>query len=145
MNTLQWCHMNVIVKLASCFQADNNGCITALHHWPFVRGIHPLLVLALCEGNPPVTGGFPLHRASNADNVSMAWYHHDYDSGTPTSANVLVVVTDIKTWWISPESRMETTKPNTHFLSLTADHSGKFNGFVTHRPSNFNIPFCFEQ
>ena len=24
-------------------------------------------LLALCEGNPPVTGGFPSHRASNAD------------------------------------------------------------------------------
>ena len=25
----------------------------------------------LCEGNPPVTGGFPLQRASDAENVSM--------------------------------------------------------------------------
>ena len=40
-----------------------------------VRGIH------LCEGNPPVTGGFPSHRASNAENVSIRWHHHDTSEG----------------------------------------------------------------
>ena len=30
----------------------------------------------LCEGNPPVTGGFPSQRASNAVNVSIWWGHH---------------------------------------------------------------------
>ena len=29
-----------------------------------------------CEGNPPVTGGFPSQRASNAENVSIWWRHH---------------------------------------------------------------------
>ena len=59
-----------------------------LHYWPFVRGIHLWQViseilwpwwchdmemfstlLTICEGNPPVTGGFPSQRASNVDNV----------------------------------------------------------------------------
>ena len=31
---------------------------------------------APCEGNPPVTGGFPSQRASNAENVSIWWRHH---------------------------------------------------------------------
>ena len=35
-----------------------------------------LLVIGLCEGNPPVTGEFPSQRASNADNVSIWWRHH---------------------------------------------------------------------
>ena len=33
-------------------------------------------LLALCEGNPPVTGGFPSQRASNVESVSIS-YHHD--------------------------------------------------------------------
>ena len=32
-----------------------------------------LRVTGLCEGNPPVTGGFPSERVSNAENVSMWW------------------------------------------------------------------------
>ena len=35
-----------------------------------------LRVTGLCEGNPPVTGGFPSQRASNAVNVSIWWRHH---------------------------------------------------------------------
>ena len=35
-----------------------------------------LCVAGLCEGNPPVTGGFPSQRASNAENVSIWWCHH---------------------------------------------------------------------
>ena len=33
-------------------------------------------ITGLCEGNPPVTGGFPSQRASNAENVSIWWRHH---------------------------------------------------------------------
>ena len=34
-------------------------------------------LLALCEGNLPVTGGFPSQRASNAESFSMSWRHHE--------------------------------------------------------------------
>ena len=54
-------------------QADNKEIIKSLiagplwgestHCWHIERGIHTLL--ALCEGNPPVPGGFPSQRASN--------------------------------------------------------------------------------
>ena len=33
--------------------------------------------LAFCAGNSPVTGEFPAQRASNAENVSIWWRHHD--------------------------------------------------------------------
>ena len=36
-----------------------------------------LCVNGLCEGNSPVTGEFPAQRASNAENVSIWWLHHD--------------------------------------------------------------------
>ena len=37
-----------------------------------------LRVTGLCEGNSLVTGEFPSQRASNAENVSICWRHHDY-------------------------------------------------------------------
>ena len=39
----------------------------------------------LCVGNPSVSGGFPLQRASNAANVSFWWRHH----ATPQSVPVV--------------------------------------------------------
>ena len=36
-----------------------------------------LRVTGLCEGNSPVTGEFPAQRASNEQNVSIWWRHHD--------------------------------------------------------------------
>ena len=36
-----------------------------------------LHVAGLCEENSSVTGEFPAQRASNAENVSIWWRHHD--------------------------------------------------------------------
>ena len=36
-----------------------------------------LRVTGLCAGNSPETGGFPVQMASNAENVSIWWRHHD--------------------------------------------------------------------
>ena len=36
-----------------------------------------LRVTGLCEGNSPVTGEFPAQRASNLENVSLWWRHHN--------------------------------------------------------------------
>ena len=36
-----------------------------------------LRVTGLCEGNSPVPGEFPAQRASNAENVSIWWRHHE--------------------------------------------------------------------
>ena len=35
-------------------------------------------VTGLCEGNSPVTGELPPQKASNAEDVSIWWRHHDY-------------------------------------------------------------------
>ena len=35
-----------------------------------------LCVTGLCEGKPPVNGGFPSQSASYAENVSIWWRHH---------------------------------------------------------------------
>ena len=34
-------------------------------------------ITGLCEGNSPVTSEFPAQRASNPENVSIRWCHHD--------------------------------------------------------------------
>ena len=36
-----------------------------------------LRVAGLCEGDPPVAGGFSSQRANNAENASIWWRHHD--------------------------------------------------------------------
>ena len=45
-------------------------------HWS--RKTWMLRVTDICEGNSPVTGEFPVQRASNAENVSWRakWHHH---------------------------------------------------------------------
>ena len=43
-----------------------------------------LRVTGLCEGNSPVTAEFPAQKASNAENVSIWWRHHEwYDKCSP--------------------------------------------------------------
>ena len=37
-----------------------------------------LRVTGLCEGDSPLTGEFLAQRASNAENLSIWWRHHDY-------------------------------------------------------------------
>ena len=39
-----------------------------------------LRVTGLCVGNSPRTGEFPTQMASNAENVSIGWRHHDKSS-----------------------------------------------------------------
>ena len=34
-------------------------------------------LLALYEGNPPVTSGFPSQRASNMESICISWCHHE--------------------------------------------------------------------
>ena len=36
-----------------------------------------LRVIGLCAGNSPMTGEFSAQRASNAENVSISWRHHE--------------------------------------------------------------------
>ena len=46
--------------------------------WRRSRKTSKLRVTGLCAGNSPWTGEFPAHRASNAENVSIWWRHHDF-------------------------------------------------------------------
>ena len=51
-----------------------------------------LRVTCLCEGNPPVTGGFPSQRTIDAENVSIWWHRHDmYVSGFPPTFWLMIL------------------------------------------------------
>ena len=42
-----------------------------------IKETSKLRVTGLCVGNSPVTGEFPVQRASSAENMSIWWRHHD--------------------------------------------------------------------
>ena len=49
------------------------------------RKTSKLRVTGLCEGNSPVTGEFPAQKASNVENGSIWWRHHDCSLNTSTA------------------------------------------------------------
>ena len=72
-STLQWRHNE-------CDGISNHRHLNCFLNCLFGRRSKKtsnLGVTGLCEGNPPVTGGFPSQRASNAENVSIWWRHNE--------------------------------------------------------------------
>ena len=59
-----------------------------------------LHVTGLCEGNSLVTGEFPTQRASNTENISIWWCHHDLTSFLHccyhVTCNIMLYKTDVK-------------------------------------------------
>ena len=71
----------------SSLQWRHNGRDSVSNHQPQDCLLNPLFrcrskktsklrVTGLCAGNSPGTGEFPAQMASNAENVSIWWYHH---------------------------------------------------------------------
>ena len=64
-----------------------------------------LWVTGLCEGNSPATGEFRAQRASNAENVSIWWRHHDHaHTHTPPHTTTTTTTTNMGNipytlWW----------------------------------------------
>ena len=76
--TLMWRHSNVyslqwrrMTLMASQITGDSTVC-SVLHQ----RKHQSTVLLALCEGKPPGTSGFPSLRDNNTESVSMWWRHH---------------------------------------------------------------------
>ena len=71
--SLQWCHN------------EHDGISNHQPHHCLLNSLFrhrsqktsKLRVTGLCEGNSPVTGEFPTQMASNVENVSIWWRHHD--------------------------------------------------------------------
>ena len=60
--------------------------------------------LAFCAGNSPVTGEFPAQNASNAENVSIWWRHHElmhWYNMTGNKKLMLPQIKDIGNTWLT--------------------------------------------
>ena len=71
--TLQWRH-------SGCDSVSNHQPHDGLLNRLFRRRskkTSELRVTGLCEGNSPGSGEFPAQMASNAENVSVGWRHHE--------------------------------------------------------------------
>ena len=71
---LQWCHN----KRDGVSNHRRLDCLVNLLFRRRSKKTSKLHVTGLCEGNSPVTGGFCTQKASNAENISIWWRHHEY-------------------------------------------------------------------
>ena len=70
--SLRWRHMNVML---SQIIGHSTVYLTGYADPNQIKSSS----LALCEGNSPVTGEFPIQRASNVEKASIWWRHHERD------------------------------------------------------------------
>ena len=62
--------------IASQINGNSAVCLTACSDQQQENTKSPPM-LVICEGNPPMTDGFPSQRDSNAEIVSISWRHHE--------------------------------------------------------------------
>ena len=75
-----------------------------------------LRVTGLCEGDSPVTGEFPAHWASNAENVSIWWRYHEY--GICFNKNKLLNAESSCQWFETPWSWCDIVKSHVKCTSI---------------------------
>ena len=79
---------NKHIRIHFTLSLRHNGRDSVLNHQPHdcllncafrsrSKKTPKLRVTGLCAGNSPVTGEFPAQKASNAENVSIWWRHHE--------------------------------------------------------------------
>ena len=84
------------IHISRTLQWDHNGRDGISNHEPHSCLLNRLFrcrskktskfrVTGLCVGNSPVTGEFPAQRATNAENVSISWRHHEASLNTQGS------------------------------------------------------------
>ena len=70
---LQWCH-NECVGISN---HQSHDCLLNCLFRRRPKKISKLRVTGLCAGNSQMTGEFPAQMASNTENVSIWWCHHE--------------------------------------------------------------------
>ena len=91
-----------------------------------------LHVTGLCAGNSPVTGEIHAQRASNAENVSIWWRHHDQ------AGLILIVTVHLKTRHISLHA-LQVVFTNTTIKTSIDNKAAGFTTLLTQRMCNINI------
>ena len=74
--TLQWCHN----EHDGVSNHQPHDCLLNRLFRRRSKKTSKLRVTGYCGGNSPVTGEFPAQRASNAENVSTWWRHHEFSN-----------------------------------------------------------------
>ena len=113
-SSLQWCHNE-------CDGVSNHrrfDCLLSRLFGFRSENTSKLRVTGLCVGNSPVTGGFPSQRASDAENVSIWWRHHD---GVMIYANMIL-----------PKMFLSCSQGKTVLTPLSP--------LIRHRPHSVDIP-----
>ena len=109
-----------------------------------------LHVTGLCEGNSLVTGEFPTKRASNAENVSMWWHHHETSSHRPqcsAAGSMLpqfmppVYVLLLSSQCYTVETLYSTIYYSKYFIELNIDKSTQYVALWTHKRHPIPRPF----
>ena len=88
----------------------HNGCGSISNHQPHdcllnhfsrrrSKKTSKLRVTGLCAGNSPVTGEFPAQMASNAENASIWWRHHDYNDYGSSHRKDSIIGKNCTYWW----------------------------------------------
>ena len=73
-----WTHYDDVIMSAMASQIANLANVySTVYSRRRSKKTSKLCVTGLCEGNLPVTGEFPSQRASDAENVSIWWRHHE--------------------------------------------------------------------
>ena len=89
--SMSWLLMPRLLTSPGYIQWRHNGRNSVSNHQPHdcllnrlfrrrSKKTSKLRVTGLCAGNSPVTGEFPAQMASNAENASIWWRHHDQRS-----------------------------------------------------------------
>ena len=124
-NRIQWEYNglrgeNMVHSRASTLRWRHNGCDSvsnppASRVFILIRRtskkISKLRVTVLCAGNSPETGEFPAQMASNAENVSIWWRHHEASASNPVMWTVLDHTYETETR-SRTGGRMKSTWPN---------------------------------
>ena len=74
--TLQWHHSG----RDGVSNPQPPHCLLNHSFWHRSKKTSKLCVTGLWAGNSPVTGEFPAQMASNSENVSIWWRHHDFQN-----------------------------------------------------------------
>ena len=88
--TLRWFHN----ELDGVSDHQPHDCLLNSLFGRRLKKTSKLRVTGLCPGNSPGTGEFPAQMASNAENVSIWWRHHDhYHSVALDIENMIFIIT----------------------------------------------------
>ena len=129
--TLRWRHN----ERDGVWNHAPNDCLLNRLFRPRSKKTSKLRVTGLCAGNSPGTGEFPAQMASNAENVSIWWRHHEiWNKETRIGMEIWSYSIEAH-WWPAPAMTDVAQYPVGHLGQTTATSSMASN----HRPGLHDV------